>query len=142
MYNLNAYSIPGLKDMGDLPPKKRKTLKDEVVYITCNDIFNAVSEYSHIPITDIKRKTRKTEIVYARKLSVYLMRIFTELTLKGIGNYFETLNDHTSVRHAYRFILKQITGKFPNHDIQHDLDVLILMIKGNQTIKHHNQLDN
>ncbi len=128
----SPYIIAGLKDMGDLPKKRKKRF----IKIIPELVFTTVSKYLDIPVEQIKNKSRKNDIVYARKLCVFLIRKYTTLSLKDIGEYFiGTLTDHTSVLHCQRFIQNQISGKFVNQEIFHDLQIISSILKNNETVR-------
>jgi len=62
-------------------------------------IQKSVSEYFHIPIEQLKAKTRKKEIVNARQVAMYFAKTCTNFSLKAIGQHFGG-RDHTTVLHA------------------------------------------
>lgn len=137
---LSPYSIPGLKPDDSLPPKRNKFNENEILFFKLlpEDIITASSRYFNIPIEDIKSRTRKVNIVYARKICVYLMRRYTNLSLILVGSYFsDALTDHTSVRHSQNFIHARITGRFKNLEILHDVEKVVEIAKGIDTIKFH-----
>ena len=141
LLSCSPYIIAGLKDMGDLPKRGKITqpYKHKFKKIVPAEIFENVSKYFDIPIEKIKSKTRRLEIVYARKLCVYLIRKYTKLSLKDVTEIFpETLTHHTSVIHSQKYIANQISGKFINQEIYHDLETIIAMLKGMETIKFNN----
>ena len=142
LMSCSPYIIAGLKDVGDLPKKR---VQKPVVFrrIIPDEIFANVSKYLDIPIDKIKKKSRKRELVYARKLCVYLIRQNTTLSLNEVGSLFiGTLTDHTSVLHCQKFIMKQISGNYINYEIVYDLQVITDMIKGVETVKFNHLRDN
>jgi len=131
----SPYIIAGLKDMGDLPEKKKRN-EGKIVPITPEDILSATSKYLNIPIEKILLKGGKRSVIYARKICVYLLRIYTDNSLNKIKEILNhALTDHTSVLHCEVFIRTQISGKRPNKDIIHDLEAIVQIVKSIETIK-------
>jgi chromosomal replication initiation ATPase DnaA len=124
---MNAYVMPGVKDLGDLPPKRD---------FVPQKIITTVSEYLDVPYEIITRKGRKRETVYARKLCVYLIIRYSEYTLDEVGSFFnDALLDHTSVRHSRDYIYTQITGKYKNQEIINDLKYITHKLENDETVR-------
>lgn len=66
-------------------------------------IIEAVSNFYHISVSDIKGESRKAPTAHARHVSVYLIREITRDSWKHIGSVFGN-RDHTSMMHAYQKI--------------------------------------
>lgn len=62
-------------------------------------IIDSVLAVTNIPYALMKAKTRNREIVYARHMAMYFLKLNTKLTLKQIGMQFGG-RDHSSVIHA------------------------------------------
>ena len=62
-------------------------------------IIRITSNYLGIHIELMKSKTRKREVVEARQMSMTMIKSFTRLSLKAIGNEFGG-RDHSTVIHA------------------------------------------
>jgi len=67
--------------------------------ISVDDIQAKVADYLHISVEDMKSKMRKKEIVLARQIAMYLIKEYTEFSLKSIGYHFGG-RDHSTVIHA------------------------------------------
>ena len=65
-------------------------------------IIETVSIYYDIPIDIMKQKTRKREIVFARQVSFYLGKIYTNLSLYMLGVFFD--QDHSTALHGINVI--------------------------------------
>ena len=63
-------------------------------------IQNAVAEYYHITVNDLKGKRRNVKVAYPRQIAMYLSRVLTEENLNRIGFEFGG-RDHSTVIHAY-----------------------------------------
>ena len=64
--------------------------------ITIDQIQSIVSDYTGISIDLLKSKTRKKEIVKARKVAMYLAKKWTDYSFKAIGIHFGG-RDHSTV---------------------------------------------
>ena len=71
--------------------------------ITPDLIIDTVSEFYNISIETIKSNSRKHEIALARQMAIYLIKEFTKLPLKAIGQEFGG-RDHTTIMHSCRAI--------------------------------------
>lgn len=83
-------------------------------------IIKFVSEKTNIPVSSIKSKCRKIEIVFARHIAITAMHNNRLGTLQNIANTFN--NTHASIIHSIktcvntrelRFEYKKIFGYFP-----------------------------
>jgi hypothetical protein len=63
-------------------------------------ILIVTQNYFNIPENFCTKKTRKAEVVFARQVSAYLIRKYTQITLKEIGTVFN--QDHSSILHGIR----------------------------------------
>jgi chromosomal replication initiator protein len=72
----------------------------------------AVSEYTDIPVLKIKSRSRKREILRARQLCIYIIRKYTGMSLKSIGEQFGD-RDHTTVIHSLNTIKDLMDTKDP-----------------------------
>jgi len=83
-----------------------------------NDIAEIVAKSLFLDVLDLKKRTRKREVVEARQISMWLMHHYTKLSLAAIGAYFESENclhfDHATVFHACRTVnnLKETNRAF------------------------------
>lgn len=73
-----------------------------------NNIAEIVAKSLFLDVQDLKKRTRKREVVEARQIAMWLMHHYTKLSLAAIGAYFENKNgisfDHATVLHACRTV--------------------------------------
>jgi chromosomal replication initiator protein len=81
--------------------------RDPSLNIKAPQIIRAVAKHSGCALSDLKGATRKSQIVRARSLAMYLCRILAQMPLEKIGQHFGN-RDHTTVIHAVRKIESQI----------------------------------
>lgn len=95
---LNVYALPGIRFKNNEAPKLSKNLEPEYILSHVCDFFKISSD-------EIKKKSRKTEIVYPRQVAIYLICKYSKKTLREIGAIFysETEGnnrDHSAAIHA------------------------------------------
>lgn len=78
--------------------------------ISVEQIQEIVAKHYSLSLDDLTGKSRKRYIVIARKLSMYLMKQYSDLSLKNIGLAFGG-RDHTTVMHACRSIEDMLNEK-------------------------------
>ncbi|MCR5650191.1 MAG: chromosomal replication initiator protein DnaA [Lachnospiraceae bacterium] len=71
--------------------------------ITPENIMNVVCDHYSISIEDIKSSKRNKELVYPRKMIMYLCRYMTSATYKEIASYLGG-RDHTTIMYGIRTI--------------------------------------
>ncbi|HSU69577.1 MAG TPA: chromosomal replication initiator protein DnaA [Tepidisphaeraceae bacterium] len=81
--------------------------------ITIQQIFDAVTKYYNVRLSDLQSKKRHKSIAFPRQVCMFLARRHTRYSLEEIGGYFGG-RDHTTVMHAVRTV---------NADIESDPDV-------------------
>lgn len=86
----------------------KRTYGDEYL---CNYFLLAVADYSGIPVETMVGRKRDRPIIRARYLTIYVMRKFTKVSLKSIGQKFGK-RDHTTVIHA----LQEVKNILDTHD--------------------------
>lgn len=84
-------------------------------------IKNIVASYYNISARDLSAVTRKQEIVYARMITIYLLRSVLNLQLKKIGDYLGG-RDHATIAHSLDKIESSINS---DPMVKQDIDVLI-----------------
>lgn len=62
-------------------------------------VKSVVASYFNIPVKELSGTSRKQEIVYARSITIYLLRTKYNIALKKIGEYLGN-RDHATVSHA------------------------------------------
>jgi chromosomal replication initiator protein len=94
----------------------KQILKDQLqenkANLTLDTITKAVAKDLNIKPSEIKSKGRSKNIVYARRIAIYLCRELTQNTMPQLAQYFG-MKDHTAISH----MLKKI-----NELIQNDED--------------------
>jgi chromosomal replication initiator protein len=81
--------------------------------ITIQQIFDAVTKYYNVRLSDLQSKKRHKSIAFPRQVCMYLARRHTRYSLEEIGGYFGG-RDHTTVLHAVRTV---------DEDVKNDRDV-------------------
>jgi chromosomal replication initiator protein len=76
------------------------SLTEEGNHFTVENIQSAVSKHFQIKIPDLKSSSRMRNVVLPRQIAIYLIRKYTGMGFKDIGNYFGG-KDHTTILHAY-----------------------------------------
>jgi len=71
--------------------------------ITVQQIFDAVTKYYNVRLSDLQSKKRHKSIAFPRQVCMYLARRHTRYSLEEIGGYFGG-RDHTTVMHAVRTV--------------------------------------
>jgi chromosomal replication initiator protein len=71
--------------------------------ITIQQIFDAVTKYYNVRLSDLQSKKRHKSIAFPRQVCMFLARRYTRYSLEEIGGYFGG-RDHTTVLHAVRTI--------------------------------------
>lgn len=111
---MNFYIVPGL-----IRPKKAHT-SDEIADI----IEQTVCKYFKLTKDDLKRKTRRREIVMPRQICMFLLGKFTNHSLVKIGRYFNG-KDHTTVIYSLRTVQNLIdTDDLVRNDMERILELL------------------
>lgn len=98
---------------------------DEENRLTPEQIVNAVAEHYGIRPQDITSKKQTKEVVFPRQITIYLLRLLLDLTLKEIGIIVGG-KDHTTISYSYEKISKEITS---NEDLKRTVDVLKKKLK-------------
>ena len=73
--------------------------------ITIQQIFDAVTNYYNVRLSDLQSKRRYKSIAFPRQVCMFLARRHTRYSLEEIGGYFGG-RDHTTVLHAVRTVEK------------------------------------
>lgn len=89
--------------------------------ITPENIINTVSDTLNVDILDICGKSRKTDFVYSRNISIYLCReLIPDITQEKIGSFFGD-RDHSTIIHSCKQIEKDIKI---NKNLQEDIKII------------------
>jgi chromosomal replication initiator protein len=71
--------------------------------VTVQMIFDAVTKYYNVRLSDLQSKKRHKSIAFPRQVCMYLARRHTRYSLEEIGGYFGG-RDHTTVMHAVKTV--------------------------------------
>jgi chromosomal replication initiator protein len=71
--------------------------------VTIQMIFDAVTKYYNVRLSDLQSKKRHKSIAFPRQVCMFLARRHTRYSLEEIGGYFGG-RDHTTVLHAVRTV--------------------------------------
>jgi chromosomal replication initiator protein len=85
----------------------KNVLRDQIAEsraeLTLDMITEYVSKDLNIKPSEIRSKSRYKNIVYARRISIYLCRELTQSTMPQLAQYFG-MKDHTAISHTLRKI--------------------------------------
>lgn len=81
--------------------------------ITIQQIFDSVTKYYNVRLSDLQSKKRHKSIAFPRQVCMFLARRHTRYSLEEIGGYFGG-RDHTTVLHAVRTI---------DYDVKNDKEI-------------------
>ncbi|WP_304545314.1 chromosomal replication initiator protein DnaA [Sulfurimonas microaerophilic] len=85
----------------------KNVLKDQVKEnrqnLTMDTITNVVAKDLNIKPSEIRSKGRSKNIVYARRISIYICRELTQSTMPQLAQYFG-MKDHTAISHTIKKI--------------------------------------
>src|SRR5689334_11595034 len=80
-----------------------ETATPEQRRVTFQQIFDVVTKYYNVRLSDLQSKKRHKSIAFPRQVCMYLARRYTRYSLEEIGGHFGG-RDHTTVLHAVRTI--------------------------------------
>ncbi|MBN22107.1 MAG: chromosomal replication initiator protein DnaA [Bdellovibrionaceae bacterium] len=83
----------------------RAAVPEQGSQLTVETIQEIVAKHFGIKVTDLKSTSRMKSIALPRQIAMYLIRKYTGLGFKDIGNHFGG-KDHTTILHAYHKIDK------------------------------------
>jgi chromosomal replication initiator protein len=93
----------------------KNILKDQIkenrANLTLDIITQNVAKDLNIKPSEIRSKSRSKNLVYARRISIYLCRELTQNTMPQLAQYFG-MKDHTAISHT----LKKITELIQNDE--------------------------
>jgi len=81
----------------------KEQLKEKRENITIEHIVKFVSKELNVKPSEIRSKSRSKNIVYARRVSIYLARSLTQNTMPQLAQYFG-MKDHTTISHTMKKI--------------------------------------
>lgn len=126
LISLLAQSTLNKKDIDlDLARMVMKNfVKMPALEITLEHIQRTVSGFFEIPYKEISKRTRQRDTVRARQVSMYLSKLFTEHSLKGIGTHFGGY-DHSTVLHGLKAVENMIDTDPDFRDQIGELKILV-----------------
>lgn len=77
--------------------------------VSLQDIILMVEHNFGVPQTELKSKSRKNVVTWARQVAMYLARLYTLLPLEEIGKAFG--RDHATVIHAFQKVTETISSQ-------------------------------
>lgn len=81
----------------------KEQLKEKRENITIEHIVKFVCKELNVKPSELRSKTRSKNIVYARRVSIYLARSLTQNTMPQLAQYFG-MKDHTTISHTMKKI--------------------------------------
>ena len=83
------------------------SLTPEQKRVTIQQIFDVVTKYYNVRLSDLQSKKRHKSIAFPRQVCMFLARKHTRYSLEEIRAYFGG-RDHTTVLHAVRTVDKDM----------------------------------
>lgn len=103
----------------------KNALKDQLeerrVNLSMESITNCVSQDLNIKPSEIRSKGRSKNLVYARRIAIYICRELTQNTMPQLAQYFG-MKDHTAISHTIKKINSLI---LTDEDFKTKIDELI-----------------
>lgn len=97
----------------DIINEKKKKITPALVIDTVEKFFN-------LKENDLKSKSRSQNIAFPRQIAMYILKEYTDLSLKQIGSYFGGL-DHTTVLHGINKIKNNIENDVTVQNVINDI---------------------
>ncbi len=88
----------------------KTSVPEEGSHFTLESIQQAVAKYFHLKVQDLKSSSRAQTIALPRQIAMYLIRKYTGMGFKEIGQYFGG-KDHTTILYACDKIERGIETK-------------------------------
>ncbi|MBD3824404.1 MAG: chromosomal replication initiator protein DnaA [Epsilonproteobacteria bacterium] len=82
-------------------------IKENRANLTLDSITQFVAKDLNIKPSEIKSKSRSKNLVYARRIAIYLCRELTQNTMPQLAQYF-SMKDHTAISHTLKKISELI----------------------------------
>ncbi|MDY0116037.1 MAG: chromosomal replication initiator protein DnaA [Sulfurimonadaceae bacterium] len=89
----------------------RDQLQENRANLTLDIITESVAKDLNVKPTEIRSKSRSKNLVYARRIAIYLCRELTQNTMPQLAQYFG-MKDHTAISHT----IKKITELLQNDE--------------------------
>ena len=78
-------------------------LKEKTMNLSMESITNCVSKDLNIKPSEVRSKGRSKNLVYARRIAIYICRELTQNTMPQLAQYFG-MKDHTAISHTIKKI--------------------------------------
>jgi chromosomal replication initiator protein len=101
--------------------------KQEKPKFSVEDIIEKVAAYYKVPVNNIREKNRRKEVAFCRQLAMYIVKAYTNYSLKSIGLHFGG-RDHSTVIHAVQNIERL---KNTDSSVNADIEQIISVLSGN-----------
>ena len=98
--------------------------KDAAEHVNSDRIISTVSDYFHVPASDIIGKKKNKDIVEARMIAVYLICELLNLPLVAIGQIFGG-RDHTTIMYSYDSIAEKLKD---DREMQEEIESIKTLI--------------
>lgn len=114
-------SLSGAELSIDLAKQQLKlVVPEQSSTYTVESIQSAVAKHFRLKASDFKSNSKQRSVARPRQIAMYLIRKYTSLGFKEIGEYFGG-RDHTTIIHACREIEKKIESE---HDIKDAVEAI------------------
>jgi chromosomal replication initiator protein len=100
--------------------------KQEKAKFSIEEIIEKVADYYKVPVNNIREKNRRKEVAFCRQIAMYIVKAYTNYSLKSIGLHFGG-RDHSTVIHAIQNIEKL---KSLDSSVLADIDHIISILSG------------
>ena len=102
------------------------TEQEQKIGFTVEKIIAVVARFYNLKLEEMKRQTRKAEIVKPRQIAIYLLRDIVGLSFPSIGHIFGL--DHTTILYAFE---KISDGIAKDEILKGQIDLIRAIIAGN-----------
>lgn len=110
----NVYvALSGILPNNNIPVVNKTKDIDKIKEVVCS--------YFRVSMDDIISSSRKSQIVYARNIAIYIIRKKYSTPLKKIGEYFGK-RDHATIAHAYDKIKQAVSN---DQHVKNDIDFIL-----------------
>lgn len=120
-----VHSIPSVAYI--LPGLRREDITPDLTRFSATDIIKAVTTYYSISEYDIQKRGRQKQNVYARQIAMFLLRMYTPLTLMQVAKIFKK-RDHSTVIFSCEKVADMLKARHAN-DYRHDVPKILSMLK-------------
>ncbi len=120
-----SYQNKDMSSLNDIKDIIEKVLERSKQTFSNEKVLMAVSNYFQIPKESLVSSSKTKQLVYPRRLSMYLMRSYGKKPFAQIGRFFS--KDHSTVMTSYEYIAKKL--KEHDQSVQNDLKEVVVQIK-------------